>query len=213
METQLKPPHIADRSQKSKRNTFLSQLPPDTKNNVIRELGNLKSIPLEMVVNIAKELEKKSSFLPAPKEFSRGGGQKIADILNQMSEDEANSYLSQLMNDDPETYAEVKQYLLTFDDLINMSDDIAADFWSNPDIDLDALAKALKGIDADKNSSILEMLPKKKQAMFTPIEKPMKKKDVMAARKEIVGIAKEMTNSGQIRVEDILSGVDDEMID
>ena len=66
-----------------------------------------------MVVNIAHELEKKASFLPEPKVFSRGGGKKIADILNQMTEDEANSYLTQLMNDDPETYAEVKKYLLT----------------------------------------------------------------------------------------------------
>ena len=195
------------------RNSFLNELTPEMKNNVIREFGNLKSIPLEMVVNIAKELEKKASFLPAPKEFSRGGGQKIADILNQMTEDEANSYLTQLMNDDPETYAEVKQHLLTFDDLLNMPEDIASDFWSNPDIDLDSLAKALKGIDQEVVSSILEILPKKKQAMFSPIEKPMKKKDVMAARKDIVGIAKEMTTSGDLRIEDILSGVDDEMIE
>ena len=195
------------------RNAFLNQLAPDVKNNVIRELGSLKSIPLEMVVSIAKELEKKASFLPSPKEFSRGGGKKIADILNQMTEDEATSYLNQLMNDDPETYAEVKKYLLTFDDLISMSEDIASDFWSNPDIDLDALSRALKGVEKDTTAGILEMLPKKKQAMFTPIEKPMKKKDVMSARKEIVGIATAMTTNGELRIEDILSGADDEMID
>ena len=202
-----------DQVSTSKRNTFLNALNPDVKNHVIRELGNLKSIPLEMVVNIAKELEKKASFLPEPKVFSRGGGKKIADILNQMSEDEANSYLTQLINDDPETYAEVKKYLLTFDDLLNMSEDIAADFWANPDIDLDDLCQALKGVDSDQTSSIIEMLPKKKQAMYTPIEKPLKKKDVMASRKSIVKVATDMTSSGELRVEDILSGVDDEMIE
>ena len=202
-----------DQVSPSIRNSFLNQLAPDVKNNVIRELGSLKSIPLEMVVNIAKELEKKASFLPAPKEFSRGGGEKIAEILNQMTEDEANSYLTQLMSDDPETYAEVKKYLLTFDDLLSMTEDVAADFWSNPDIDLDSLAKALKGVEQDTTSAILEMLPKKKQAMFTPIEKPMKKKDVMSARKDIVGVATAMTNDGELRIEDILSGADEEMID
>ena len=166
-----------------------------------------------MVVNIAKELEKKASFLPEPKVFSRGGGKKIADILNQMSEDEANDYLTQLMNDDPETYSEVKKHLLTFDDLLNMSDDLAADFWANPDIDLDDLSQGLKGINSDKTSSIIEMLPKKKQAMYTPIEKPMKKKDVMASRKAIVKVATDMTSTGELRVEDILSGADDEMIE
>ena len=195
------------------RNNFLNQLNSEDKNNVIRELGTLKSIPLEMVVNIAKELEKKASFLPEPKEFSRGGGRKIAEILNNMTEDEANNYLTQLQNDDPETYAEVKRYLLTFDDLLNMSDDIAVDFWSNPDIDLDILTKALKGVDEETSSGIIEMLPKKKQAMYTPIENPMKKKDVMSARKDVVGIATGMTQAGELRIEDILSGSDDDMIE
>jgi flagellar motor switch protein FliG len=202
-----------DQVDQSKRNTFLSQLPPDARNVVIRELGSLKTIPLEMVVNIANELEKKASFLPAPKIFSRGGGKKIADILNNMTEDDANSYLTQLMNDDPETYAEVKQYLLTFDDLLSMSDDLAADFWANPDIDLDELAKGLKGVDSDKTTAILEVLPKKKQAMYTPIDTPMKKKDVMASRKNIVKVATDMASAGEIRIEDILSGADDEMIE
>ncbi len=202
-----------DQVSQPQRNNFLSELSPETRNVVIKELGSLKSIPLEMVVNIAHELEKKASFLPEPKVFSRGGGKKIADILNQMSEDEANSYLTQLMNDDPETYAEVKKYLLTFEDLLSMSDDIAADFWANPDIDLDELAKALKGIDEEVINSILDVLPKKKQAMYTPIEKPMRKKDVMAARKVIVSLASEMAKSGEIKIEDILSGSDDEMIE
>jgi len=202
-----------DQVDNSKRNLFLNRLSSEMKNLVIKELGGLKSIPLEMVVNIAKELEKKASFLPEPKEFSRGGGKKIADILNTMSEDEANSYLNQLMNDDPETYAEVKKYLLTFDDLLSMNEDIASDFWTNPDIDLDILAKALKGIDGELVSSILGMLPKKKQAMYTPIENPMKKKDVMNARKLVVEVATSMTQSGEMRIEDILSGVDDEMIE
>tara|TARA_B100001540_G_scaffold305056_1_gene315504 strand:- start:65 stop:1000 length:936 start_codon:yes stop_codon:yes gene_type:complete len=202
-----------DQVDNSKRNLFLNRLSSEMKNLVIKELGGLKSIPLEMVVNIAKELEKKASFLPEPKEFSRGGGKKIADILNTMSEDEANSYLNQLMNDDPETYAEVKKYLLTFDDLLSMNEDIASDFWTNPDIDLDILAKALKGVDGELVSSILGMLPKKKQAMYTPIENPMKKKDVMNARKLVVEVATSMTQSGEIRIEDILSGVDDEMIE
>ena len=84
--------------------------------------------------------------------------------------------LSQIETDDPELFAKVKKYFLSFEDLLSMPDHVMRTFWRNPEIDIDLLAKALKGIDADKNSSILEMLPKKKQAMFTPREKPMKKK-------------------------------------
>ena len=57
------------------------------------------------------------------------------------------------------------------------------------------------------------MLPKKKQAMYTPIDKPMKKADVMSSRKEIVKVASIMIQAGEMRIEDILSGGDDEMIE
>ena len=195
------------------RNKFLSKLDYETKNEVIMELGNLKDLPLEMVVNVSQELEKKSAFLPEPKEFSRGGGKKIADILNQMSESEAADYLNQLMTDDPETYAEVKKYLLTFDDLLVMSEDIASDFWSNPDIDIDILAKALKGVDSEQTNVVIELLPKRKQAMFTPIDNPMRKNEVEAARKEIVDVASTMADAGDIKIEDILSGSGEEMVE
>ena len=102
-----------DQVNQSTRNSFLSKLAPDVKNIVIRELGSLKTIPLEMVVNIAKELEKKASFLPEPKEFSRGGGKSIASILNQMTPDAASQYLDQIASDDPDLHAEVKKYFLS----------------------------------------------------------------------------------------------------
>ena len=167
------------------------------------ELGNLKNLPLEMIVNVSKELEKKATFLPEPKEFSRGGGKKIADILNQMSESEATDYLNQLMTDDPETYAEVRKYLLTFDDLLAMSDDIASDFWSNPDIDIDVLAKALKGVDSEQTNSVIELLPKRKQAMFTPIDKPISKKDIRFARSQIVQMARAKIADGNMSMDEI----------
>ena len=61
-----------DQVSQAQRSAFLSELTPESRNIVIKELGSLKSIPLEMVVNIAHELEKKASFLPEPKIFSRG---------------------------------------------------------------------------------------------------------------------------------------------
>ena len=57
------------------------------------------------------------------------------------------------------------------------------------------------------------MLPKKKQAMYTPLDKPLKKSDVMISRKEIVKVASIMIQAGEMRIEDIISGGDDEMIE
>ena len=120
-----------------------------------------------------------------------------------MNEDEANSYLTQLMNDSPETYAEVKKHLLTFDDLLNMPEHLMKDFWMSPDIDPDDLAKALRSYDNEAVKSIVAYLPKRKQAMFTAVEQPIAKKEIRMARSLLVDIARKMVDDGQFSMDDV----------
>ena len=189
---------------------ILDRFDSNLKHNIILDLADLDSIPLEGVVTIAQELKKKVSFLPGPKEFSRGGAQSIASILNQMSLDDAEQYLYQISQDDPELYTEVKKYYLSFDDLLEMPDHLMIKFWRSPDIDPDVLAKALKGMDQNIVDNILSKLPKRKQAMYTPIKEPISKSDLESAQMAILSLAKEMDKNGELNLQDLLS--DEEMI-
>ncbi len=202
-----------DQVSDEKRADFINRLDARAKNDVILELGNLKEIPLEMVVNVAKELEKKAGSIPPSKEFSRGGGKRMADILNTMNEEEASEYLAQVQSSDPELYSDIKKYYLTFSDLITMNEEIAGDFWTNPDIDIDVFALAVKGLEEDTVNGIIDIMPKKKQSMFQAIEKPMPKKEVMNARRKLVELAQEIIKSGEIKIEDIIGGESQEMIE
>ncbi len=195
-----------DQLSDEKKSTFLANLDTEETNDIIFEYGNLADIPLEAVVSIANELKKKVTFLPEPKEFSRGGGKSIANILGNMPSDEAEQYLVKISQEDPELYAEVKKYFITFDDLLDMPDHIMSEFWMNPDIDVDALAKALKGADEEEVQSIVEYLPKRKQAMFTPVDKPLSKKEVERAQLTIVELARAMEKEGSLDIEDIFGG-------
>ena len=201
-----------DQVDDKKRANFINRLDSRAKNDIILELGNLKEIPLEMVVNVAKELEKKAASIPASKEFSRGGGKRMADILNTMNEEEASEYLNQVQSSDPDLYDDIKKYYLTFTDIINMNEEVASDFWTNPDIDIDVFALSVKGLEEDKVNAIIDIMPKKKQAMFQAIEKPMPKKDVMDARRKLVELSQEMIRSGDIKIEDIMGGASDKEI-
>ncbi len=176
---------------------------PIQKNEIIMEIGNLDNIPLEAVVTIANDLKQKVAFLPSPKKFSRGGGESMAKILSQMDSDEAQQYLDQIQGEDPELYDSIKQYYLTFDDLLDMPEHLMKDFWMNPDIDPDSLAKALRGFEDETVNAIVEFLPKRKQAMFTPIEKPIAKREIKTARLELVNIARNMVNAGEFSMDDI----------
>jgi len=188
----------------SKKQDFFSRLDdPMQKNEVIMEIGNLDNIPLEAVVTIANDLKQKVAFLPSPKEFSRGGGESMAKILSQMEADEAQQYLDQIQVDDIDLYTSIKQYYLTFEDLLNMPEHLMKDFWMNPDVDPDSLAKALRSYDEEVINSIVAFLPKRKQAMFTPVDKPISKKDIRVSRAQLVSIARAMVDDGQFSMDDI----------
>ena len=186
---------------------FLNKLDPETKNKVVIKIGKLTDIPLEAVIEIANSLEQKAAFIPGPKEFSRGGGKSIANILSNMSEDEATQYITQLQSENPELYNDVKKHYISFNDLVkSIPESAASDFWSNPDIDVDVLSKALKGYDKDIIDKVVNYLPGKKQAMFTPIDKPVAKREVDIARTDILVLAKERVISGEWNLEDMFGG-------
>ena len=127
----------------------------------------------------------------------------MAKILSQMDADEAQQYLDQIQVDDIELYTSIKQYYLTFEDLLNMPEHLMKDFWMNPDVDPDSLAKALRSYDEEVINTIVAYLPKRKQAMFTPIDKPISKKEIRASRAQLVSLARKMVSDGQFTMDDI----------
>jgi flagellar motor switch protein FliG len=73
-------------------------------------------------------------------------------------------------------------------------------------VDLDSVAMALKGMDQSNTDKVINVLPKKKQAMFEPVEGAVPKRDVDTARKSIVQAAKQMERDGTFKLEDLLGG-------
>ena len=202
-----------DQLDEKRKMNILNRLSNDIKHSVIMELGNLNSIPLEGVVNVAQELKKKAAFIPGPKEFSRGGGKSIAFILNQMDPDSASQYLEQMATEDPDLYTEVKKQFLSFDDLLTMPNHIMSVFWRNPEIDVDELAKALKGLDEETVQTILAYMPKRKQQMFSSVEQPLSKKEINKSQLAFVQLARNMGQSGDLSLDDVLSADDDDLVE
>ena len=192
--------------EEEKQFTFLNKLEPDLKNKVIIQLGALTDIPLEAVLTSAKELQKRAAFIPKPKKFKRGGGKSIATILGKMSEEESAAYMTQIEQEDPVLFGEVKKFFLSYGDLMEMPENMAQEFWMNPDLDLDILAKAIKGYEEEVVKKILGYMPEKKQAMFTAVEGPLAKREVEEARATILEMAKAKVKSGEWRIEDVIGG-------
>ena len=84
-------------------------------------------------------------------------------------------------------------------------------FWKNPELDIDVLAKGLKGYEQETIDHILSFKPTRKQKMYTPITTPLSKKDAEKAQQSIVQLAKDAAKAGELNLDDILA--DSEMID
>ena len=190
-----------------KRMTFLSKVDSEKQNKIVLQTGDLKDIPLEAIIHTAKELKKKSAFLPAPVEFSRGGGKSVSDMLAKMSEDDAKNYLEQMKLDSPDLLNDVKKYFLLFDDVIAMPEGIAATFWGDPEIDLEVMALALADSDTENVEKLQGYLPGKKQAMFTPktAEDNVAKREIDEAKAKIKDQLQKKIESGDINIEDVFA--------
>ena len=190
-----------------KRMTFLAKIDVEKQNKIVLQTGDLKDIPLEAIIHTAKELKKKSTFLPGPVEFSRGGGKSVSEMLGKMPEDDAKKYLEQMKLDNPDLLNEVKKYFLLFDDLVTMPDVIAATFWGDPEIDLEIMATALADSETETIEKLQAYLPGKKQAMFTPKkeEDNVSKRDIDEAKAKIKDQLQKKIESGDLNIEDVLA--------
>ena len=190
-----------------KRMTFLAKVDVEKQNKIVLQTGDLKDIPLEAIIHTAKELKKKSTFLPGPVEFSRGGGKSVSEMLGKMPEDDAKKYLEQIKLDNPDLLNEVKKYFLLFDDVVTMPDGIAATFWGDPEIDLEIMATALADSETETVEKLQAYLPGKKQAMFTPKkeEDNVSKRDIDEAKAKIKDQLQKKIESGDLNIEDVLA--------
>ena len=190
-----------------KRMTFLAKIDVEKQNKIVLQTGDLKDIPLEAIIHTAKELKKKSAFLPGPVEFSRGGGKSVSEMLGKMPEDDAKKYLEQIKLDNPDLLNEVKKYFLLFDDVVTMPDGIAATFWGDPEIDLEIMATALADSEPETVEKLQGYLPGKKQAMFTPKkeEDNVSKRDIDEAKAKIKDQLQKKIESGDLNIEDVLA--------
>ena len=188
-----------------KRMKVLSRIDEEKKGQVLLSIGNLNDVPLEAVVQIANRLEKKAKQLPKTVAFSRGGGKDLADILGSMDPEEEEMFMTNLEQENPEMAEEVKRYRITFETIFEIfPDNLLRDLMNA--VDLDAVAMALKGMDQTVSDRVVGVLPKKKQAMYEPVEGAVPKREVENARKSIVQSAKQMESDGAFKLEDLLGG-------
>ena len=172
--------------------------------DALMELGSGENMNLDVIASVAGELKEKSRYMPKGSEFERGSGEKLAGLLSRMNLAQADLFLEKLSQEDPELHKEVKRYYLTFDDIFQLPDGPLRDVLNA--VELDDIAMALKGMDESIVEQALNVLSKKKQAMFEPVKEAVSKREVMDARRNIMAAVRKLQESGEINISEIVSG-------
>ena len=180
------------------------RLDPDRRIEALVEMGNADAMNLEAVVSVASDLRERARYLPKASEFERGGGEKLAGMLNKMGMDQADLFMEKLSQENPELFKEVKRFYLTFEDIFLLPDNILRDVLNA--IELDDLARAVKGVAEETVERAISVLPQKKQAMYEPVEGALSRREVSEARLKIMEMVRKLQAEGQFNLADILSG-------
>ena len=125
-------------------------------------------------------------------------------MLDRMSIDQADLFIEKISQDNPDLYKEVKRHYLTFDDIFKLPENPLREVLSI--VELDDLARAVKGIPEETVEQAIQVLPAKKQAMYEPVETPLSKREVADARRKIMAEVRKLQQEGQINIMDILAG-------
>jgi flagellar motor switch protein FliG len=163
---------------------LLQRLPTEIRTEAMIDLGKIKAVPLEAVLDVASEFKEKSKAIPSQAEYREGGGKAMAGLLGTMDAKEQRQFLDYLAQEDPELAKEVKKHHFTFENVPMLPDSILRDVFNS--LDLDDVALALKGQPQELMDRVLENLPQKKQAMFEAKEVPVPRKQVETAQKKVV---------------------------
>jgi flagellar motor switch protein FliG len=177
----------------------------ELRSEVVLRMACLESVSPNLVSRIARILERKLSELGAEKTTAAGGPQIVADLLNRVSPDVAERILASMDAKDQETAGRIRDLLFVFEDLKNVDIDGIRELVKR--IDRKVFTVALKGVSEELTNYICESMSKRGAEMLREDMEalgPVKIKEVEAAQKEILQIARTMEAEGVLS----LSGAD-----
>jgi flagellar motor switch protein FliG len=184
-------------------------LPEDLALDVVLRMANMESIDPQALQELNISLEKKIQGVSAKQTSTIGGVKNVAQIFNTLERGYDKSLLAKIGEIDNVLQQRIGDLMFVFDDLINMPD---RDFQRlMRDVPTDRLALALKGNDNGlREKAVANMSTRAAEIFLDDMDAigPVKIKDVEQAQREILTIAKNLAEAGEV----VLSENSDEII-
>ena len=178
---------------------ILQFLPEKIRAEVLLRIATLSKVDPEIVKEISEALENELQSVGGALGKKIGGPEKAAEILSHAGRELEDEVLTEIEDESPELAEEIRKYLFTFEDFINV-DDFAIQTLLR-EISTDDLKLALKGASPEVKEKFFRNMSKRAADLIKEeleIMGPVRISEVEKAQQNIIRIAKKLEQEGKI---------------
>lgn len=177
----------------------LGHLPERTRPDILMRIASLDGIQPSALHELDEILEKQFSGNTNVKSSSVGGVKAAANILNFVDSSQEGAIMDTIKEIDAEVGQKIQDLMFVFDNLIDIDDRGIQALLR--EVSSDSLLLALKGSDEGIKEKIFSNMSKRAAEMLRDdleAKGPVKLSEVEGAQKEILAIARRMSEAGDI---------------
>lgn len=177
----------------------LSQLPVRTRPDVVMRIASLDGIQPSALLELDEIMEKQFASNTNVKSSSVGGTKVAADILNFLDTSTESEVMDSIKETDSDLGQTIEERMFVFENLSALDDRSVQSLLR--EVSSDSLLFALKGADESLKEQFFKNMSKRAAEMLRDdleAKGPVRLSEVEAAQKEILVVARRLSDSGEI---------------
>jgi flagellar motor switch protein FliG len=177
---------------------ILETLSPEMQCDIVKRMATLKSVPHEVIEDIAKTLEKEI-IVGGISDLQPGGITMVAEVMNRMNRNTENAVMQSLDDAVPEIAAEIRKKMFTFEDILKLDDRSIQELLR--EVTTEDLGRALKIVDEEMRAVIFRNMSKRGADMLKEdieMMPPIRLSEIEKSQRIIIDATKKLEAEGKL---------------
>ena len=178
---------------------ILAQFPEKVRLDLLMRIANLEEVQPAALQELNEIMEKQFAGQGGTQAAKMGGLKSAANIMNYLDTAIEGQLMDAIREQDEEMSQQIQDLMFVFDNLIDVDDKGIQAILR--EVQQDALLKSIKGADEELKNKIMKNMSKRAAEMLNDdLEAlgPVRISEVETAQKEILSVARRLSDSGEI---------------
>ena len=178
---------------------ILAQFPEKVRLDLLMRIANLEEVQPAALQELNEIMEKQFAGQAGTQAAKMGGLKSAANIMNYLDTAIEGQLMDAIREQDEEMSQQIQDLMFVFDNLVDVDDKSIQAILR--EVQQDALLKAIKGADEELKDKIMRNMSKRAAEMLADdLEAlgPVRISEVETAQKEILSVARRLSDSGEI---------------